>query len=406
MKKRILAIAVCGLCVLAIGSSPRYLEELRIGGGLGDSADGGADFDKAGNISTDGTVTCNGVNVEEGQVAAESGVYSQLAGRELLEAGQDDLTAGDFHVYGGSGAESGAIHLHAPHAYDAAVDYWKLSSSLLGTFQLSGSGGTYNPGTILQFSAASGALSVAYDMAVWGGSIEAGRTGVDTAQGTITVYSSDSGSAPGYITLYSCNGTPSYLFAANDRSGLRICSSPPTTDTAGAWLTAGKFKAADSTTDAVDLATSEVAGLLPANKVGSGLTDAQVSDAITVWSGSINNTPIGASAPSTARFNGLTVAGVMSDTTAITWPADTPSPSVASGNLFKIPNPWTPGINITGLSGGVTGQRILIVGGDCDCVILDSNSLKLAGNWAGCTADTLELFYDGTYWYEICRANN
>jgi hypothetical protein len=149
-----------------------------------------------------------------------------------------------------------------------------------------------------------------------------------------------------------------------------------------------------------------VAGLLPANKVGSGLTDAQISDAITVWSGSINNTPIGASAPSTARFSGLTVAGVMTDTTMTTWPADTPSPSVASGNVFKIPNTWTTGNNISSLSDGVAGQRILVIGGDCDCVIQDSGNFRLAGSWTGCSPDTLELFYDGTLWIEICRANN
>jgi len=406
MKTRILAIVACGLFALAIGASPRYLEELRIGGGLGDSADGGADLDKAGNISTDGIVTCSGVTVEEGQVAAASGVYSELAGRELLEAGQDDTTPGNLHVYGSGDTATGAIYLHTPHAYDYSVDYWKLSSSLLGVLQLSGSGGTYNPGMILQFSAGSGTLSIGYDMAVWGGSIEAGRAGIEPVQGTITVYNYNSGSAPGYVTLYSCNGTPSYLFAANDGTGLRICNSPPTTDTAGAWLASAKFKAADSTTDAVDLAASEVAGLLPANKVGSGLTDAQVSDAITVWSGSINNTPIGASAPSTARFNGLTIAGVMSDTTMTTWPADTPSPSVATGNVFKIPNTWTTGNTIIGFSDGVAGQRILIIGGDCDCIVQDSGSLRLAGSWTGCSPDTLELFYDGALWIEISRSNN
>ncbi|MCX5772536.1 MAG: hypothetical protein NTZ09_20005 [Candidatus Hydrogenedentes bacterium] len=406
MKKRIFAIVACGLFVLAIGASPRYLEELRIGGGFGDSADGGADLDKAGNISTDGVITCNGLTADEGQVAGESGVFSELAGRELLEAGQEDTTAGRLHVYGNNDTEAGAIYLHTPHAYDYTVDYWKLSSSLLGVLQLSGWGGTYEPGVILQFNAGTGSFSIAYDLAVWSGSIEAGRAGIEPAQGTLALYNYNSGSAPGYISFYSCNGTPSYLFAADDGTGLRICSSPPTSNTAGAWLTAAKFKAADSTTNAVDLATSEVAGLLPANKVGSGLTDAQISDAITVWSGSINNTPIGASAPSTARFSGLTVAGVMTDTTMTTWPADTPSPSVASGNVFKIPNTWTTGNNITGLSDGVAGQRILVIGGDCDCVIQDSGNFRLAGSWAGCSPDTLELFYDGTLWIEICRANN
>lgn len=41
MKNRIIAVAACALCMLAAGSAPRCLEELRIVGGVGDSADGG-----------------------------------------------------------------------------------------------------------------------------------------------------------------------------------------------------------------------------------------------------------------------------------------------------------------------------------------------------------------------------
>ena len=50
----------CAAGVLAIGPNPRYLEELRIGGGFADPVDGGADLDKAGNISTDGSITVEG----------------------------------------------------------------------------------------------------------------------------------------------------------------------------------------------------------------------------------------------------------------------------------------------------------------------------------------------------------
>ena len=53
-------LLVCAAGVLAIGPNPRYLEELRIGGGFADPVDGGADLDKAGNISTDGSITVEG----------------------------------------------------------------------------------------------------------------------------------------------------------------------------------------------------------------------------------------------------------------------------------------------------------------------------------------------------------
>lgn len=46
-------------------------------------------------------------------------------------------------------------------------------------------------------------------------------------------------------------------------------------------LTASLFVGSGSTTTAIDLATAEVAGTLPAASVGTGLTDAQVSDTLT-----------------------------------------------------------------------------------------------------------------------------
>jgi hypothetical protein len=45
---------------VSIGSHPRYLEELRIGGGYGSAPDGGADFDGAGNIAASGTLAVDG----------------------------------------------------------------------------------------------------------------------------------------------------------------------------------------------------------------------------------------------------------------------------------------------------------------------------------------------------------
>ena len=43
-----------------MGPNPRYLEELRVGGGYGDSSDGGADFEKNGNIRTNGGLVVDG----------------------------------------------------------------------------------------------------------------------------------------------------------------------------------------------------------------------------------------------------------------------------------------------------------------------------------------------------------
>ena len=45
---------------LGIGATPRYIEELRIGGGYGESIDGGTDFEQDGDILTDGDLSVGG----------------------------------------------------------------------------------------------------------------------------------------------------------------------------------------------------------------------------------------------------------------------------------------------------------------------------------------------------------
>lgn len=45
---------------VSLGPHPRYLEELRIGGGYNSNPDGGADFDKAGNIAANGSLDLEG----------------------------------------------------------------------------------------------------------------------------------------------------------------------------------------------------------------------------------------------------------------------------------------------------------------------------------------------------------
>ena len=53
---------------VSLGPHPRYLEELRIGGGYNSNPDGGADFDKAGNIAANGTLDVEGAATFGGDV--------------------------------------------------------------------------------------------------------------------------------------------------------------------------------------------------------------------------------------------------------------------------------------------------------------------------------------------------
>jgi hypothetical protein len=54
---------------VSLGPHPRYLEELRIGGGYNSTPDGGADFDKAGNIAANGTLDVEGAATFGGDIS-------------------------------------------------------------------------------------------------------------------------------------------------------------------------------------------------------------------------------------------------------------------------------------------------------------------------------------------------
>jgi hypothetical protein len=102
----------------------------------------------------------------------------------------------------------------------------------------------------------------------------------------------------------------------------------------------------------------------------------------------------------------LTVPGRIVGTTITTFTADDTSPSVASGNVFKVPDTWTAGNSITAFDAGAVGQQIVVIGGDSDCAVLAGAHMKIAATWTASPGDTLCLVYDGTDWFEISRSDN
>ena len=64
MRKRIGVIGACAFVLIAVGSSPRYLQKLRIRGGYGEQVDGGADLEADGDIWSDGVIGAAGSNTE------------------------------------------------------------------------------------------------------------------------------------------------------------------------------------------------------------------------------------------------------------------------------------------------------------------------------------------------------
>jgi hypothetical protein len=109
---------------------------------------------------------------------------------------------------------------------------------------------------------------------------------------------------------------------------------------------------------------------------------------------------------SVAVAGNIQITGVLSSSTITTFTANDTTPNVSAGNLFKVPNTWTSGNNITMFDSGVVGEQIVVIGGDADCIVVDGGNLKLSGNWTAAADDTLRLVFDGTNWFEIGRSDN
>jgi hypothetical protein len=82
----------------------------------------------------------------------------------------------------------------------------------------------------------------------------------------------------------------------------------------------------------------------------------------------------------------------------------TSTPNVNDANLFEVNN--TSPRTITSLTGGVTGQVIVLAFLDANTTVQDGGNLQLAGNFISSPNDTLELVHAGVNWFEISRSNN
>ena len=115
------------------------------------------------------------------------------------------------------------------------------------------------------------------------------------------------------------------------------------------------------------------------------------------------NVTIGASASGTTKIRNAFVMGGSK-----TFTANATSQDVSGANVFIVPNTWSAGNNITTLTGGTTGQVIVIVGGDSDCQVVTGGNIKLSGGsaWTAAVNATLTLVFDGTNWQEVARSTN
>ncbi|MBI4558236.1 MAG: hypothetical protein HY706_11695 [Candidatus Hydrogenedentes bacterium] len=143
MKKRILVLMCCTLALVAIGVSPRYLEELRIGGGYGSLPDGGADFEKTGSILSDGSITAKG-NLTIGKDEAANHSLSITAGTSnetQVNLYEGDTNNGGILGYDGAAAKLFLGTRNGSATVTKAVEISRGSSqtSLLGGLAVNGS---------------------------------------------------------------------------------------------------------------------------------------------------------------------------------------------------------------------------------------------------------------------------
>jgi hypothetical protein len=129
-----LALVVVGL-VAAVGDDPRLLEELRIGGGQGEAADGGLDIDRQGNLKTDGGVHLGGAfsfsavrefatydatpSVAGGTCFLTSPSATVITGFDDGETGQLITLVGQMGVYSTTVSDNANLRLAGMWAADA-----------------------------------------------------------------------------------------------------------------------------------------------------------------------------------------------------------------------------------------------------------------------------------------------
>ncbi len=148
-------VLIAGLILVGIGPNPRYLEELRIGGGRGDS-DGGADFEKDGTISTDGKIGIGLSPTAQFQIKSSGTDNDAIevirsGGTEVLAAvGEDASGNGVLKLRDSSGTENVLISSNGESVFKGGgIDIGTATGAGAGDLkgsgeiQMSGTGDSY-----------------------------------------------------------------------------------------------------------------------------------------------------------------------------------------------------------------------------------------------------------------------
>jgi hypothetical protein len=434
MRKRVIVIGVCALALLAVGSNPHYLEELRIGGGYGEPVDGGADFDRAGNIVTDGSVTAEGGSVEAGRDSSVRGVMTGWDGSGgnapgCLKLGSANGTVGYLFVSN----DRAGLRIHSALPTSDTDGTWLKAQTVADLSAPPAIGGTTpNTGKFTSLDV-TGTARVASGELIGSATL--------SPEAALHVRSGDSG----FTGSRNWRIATGMLLEHSDDVILELQS--PATKNTEIWFgdaaseTAGRVRYEHATDsmhfyvsdqDRVSISAGgdvECAGDIMAKKGGvTAGTYNSLRGMVVAYSGANGSAPgtILLASPNgtlyylfveddgtfkvdtalpTSNANGTEV-GAQFSSTIWTFSSDDLSPDVSTGLIFKVPGTWTSGHDITFFDNAEQGQAIVIIGGDSDCVVVDGGNLKLAGNWTAAPGNTLSLVFDGADWFETARSDN
>lgn len=188
-------------------STYRFIEQLKIGGGsgaaaCGESPNGGITLNNNGDISMDGLLTVGLAGRASGEIRFKG--QTQNYCKIVSDATGETMT---FYLDNGSGTPANRLALSR---VSGIIAYHNLTPDASSSRSLG--------------------LSTKRWLAAYADSAEIGSPGA--TRGTLTAYHGAGGNTPGYLKLYSANGTAFYFFITA-AGQLRYSSSVPTADTDG-----------------------------------------------------------------------------------------------------------------------------------------------------------------------------
>ena len=306
----------------------------------------------------------------------ESDLTLNRGAAATFNLGQNDTYYGIANLYGASDTTPGQFRIYAGATADTDNEWWgvKCSANTTGDFAITDDANSPK----LTIDAATFLATTAGDLTVSGGDLLVGAA-ADGNIGTTTNPTLLQMSAGGVTVL------AGKVLVANTRI-----------------QTAQLGVSGD--TDLMDLSANllTVNGGITANSLLSITNSSGTSaDGIRFWTDTyLYRSAAGVlSTPGGITMNGAFVR------TPVTITTDTTPTAV--GRAFIIIGAWTAVNDITDFDNETAGQVLKILGGDVDCNVVDGAPIQLVGGttWNGKAGATLELWSDGTIWYEASRSD-